>query len=85
MTRWRVIIAVGLAVVVCGVLAACGSSGSDAGSAQSITLYNGQHEQTTDGLVTAFERQTGITVNVRDDDEDTLANLIAIQDRKSVV
>jgi iron(III) transport system substrate-binding protein len=66
-------------------LAACGSSGPaatakdgpDAG--QSITLYNGQHEQTADGLVTAFEQQTGITVNIQNDDEDTLANLIAVQ------
>ena len=29
--------------------------------------------------MTAFEKQTGITVNVRNDDEDTLANLIAVQ------
>ena len=29
--------------------------------------------------MTAFERQTGIKVNVRNDDEDTLANLIAVQ------
>ena len=29
--------------------------------------------------MTAFEQQTGITVNVRNDDEDTLANLIAVQ------
>ena len=56
-------------------LAGCGS----ASSGPSITLYSGQHEQTTDGLVTAFEQQTGITVNVRNDDEDTLANLIALQ------
>jgi ABC-type uncharacterized transport system auxiliary subunit len=32
-------------------LAGCGSSGSG----QSITLYNGQHEQTTDSLVEGFE------------------------------
>jgi iron(III) transport system substrate-binding protein len=56
-------------------LTGCGS----AKSGPSITLYNGQHEQTTDGLVTAFEKQTGITVNVRNDDEDTLADLIAVQ------
>jgi iron(III) transport system substrate-binding protein len=56
-------------------LAGCGS----ANSGPSITLYNGQHEQTTDGLVSAFEQKTGITVNVRNDDEDTLANLIALQ------
>ena len=29
--------------------------------------------------MTAFEKQTGITVNVRNDDEGTLANLIAVQ------
>ena len=50
-----------------------------AAQGESITLYSGQHEQTTNGLVTAFEKQTGIKVNVRNDDEDTLANLIAVQ------
>jgi iron(III) transport system substrate-binding protein len=69
-------------LVACGLLAGCGSSGPDS-SGQSITLYNGQHEQTTDGLVTAFEKQTGITVNVRNDDEDTLANQIALQGSNS--
>ncbi len=76
---------IGMILLVCacasGVLAGCGSSSggaSDAGG-QSITLYSGQHEQTTDGLVTAFEKQTGITVNVRNDDEDQLAELIAVQ------
>ena len=77
-----------VAAVACGALATsaalagCGSSAASdptGGQAQSITLYSGQHEQTTDGLVTAFEKQTGITVNVRNDDEDTLANLIAVQ------
>jgi len=63
------------------VLAGCSSSkGADSpGGGQSITLYNGQHEQTTNGLVSAFEKQTGITVNVQNDDEDTLANLVAVQ------
>jgi iron(III) transport system substrate-binding protein len=59
-----------------GGLAACGSS---SGSAQSITLYSGQHEQTTDALVTGFEAATGITVNVRNDDEDTLADEIVTE------
>ena len=85
MRRWRVAIT---AAVACGSLAAgavltgCGSSGSSGASdpsGQSITLYSGQHEQTVDGLATAFEKQTGITVNVRSDDEDTLADLIAVQ------
>jgi len=80
--RWRtaaVAIAACGALAATGALAGCSSSPASAGSGQSITLYSGQHEQTTDGLVTAFEKQTGITVNVRNDDEDTLANLIAVQ------
>lgn len=47
------------------------ASGPIAG--QTITLYNGQHEQTTAALVKAFEQQTGVTVKVRSDDEDALA------------
>ncbi len=54
-------------------LSACGSS-SHSGTA--ITLYNGQHEQTTAALVAAFERQTGITVSMRSGDEATLGNQI---------
>jgi iron(III) transport system substrate-binding protein len=76
MRRWPTVV---LALAACAVLGGCSSSGSDPSSGQSITLYSGQHEQTVNGLVTAFEKQTGITVNVRNDDEDTLANLIAVQ------
>jgi iron(III) transport system substrate-binding protein len=54
-------------------LSACGGSSHD-GTA--ITLYNGQHEQTTGALVAAFEKQTGIKVNVRSGDEATLGNQI---------
>src|ERR1700759_4006881 len=53
---------------------ATGSGASLAG--QTITLYNGQHEQTTNALVKAFEKQTGVTVKVRSDDEDVLAQQI---------
>jgi iron(III) transport system substrate-binding protein len=70
------------------VLTACSSSAGSAGSAgsgngQSITLYNGQHVQTTDSLVTGFEQQTGITVNVRSDDEDTLSQQIVTEGARS--
>ncbi|MHB8532188.1 MAG: extracellular solute-binding protein [Solirubrobacteraceae bacterium] len=54
-------------------LAACGASKS---GPNTITLYNGQHEQTTALLVKAFEKQTGIHVNVRSADEATLGNQI---------
>jgi iron(III) transport system substrate-binding protein len=61
----------------CGVLAGCGTaSGTDS---QSITLYNGQHVQTAEALVNAFEKDTGITVNIRSDDEDTLADQIVTE------
>lgn len=56
-------------------LAACGP----ARSANAITLYNGQHPQTTQAIVTAFEKASGIIVNVRSDDEGTLANQIAAE------
>lgn len=73
------------------VLTACGgSSGSSTDAAsvssnastpaslagQSITLYNGQHEQTTALLVSAFEKHTGVKVKVRSNDEVELGNQI---------
>jgi iron(III) transport system substrate-binding protein len=64
----------------CAALAGCGSS---SGSGKSITLYNGQHEQTTDSLVAGFEKATGITVNVRSDDEDTLVDEIQTEGSNS--
>ena len=62
-----------------GALAACGGAASSTGAPQSITLYSGQHVQTTDALVTGFEKATGITVKVRSDDEDTLADAIVAE------
>jgi len=74
--------ALGIAILTVGasMLAACGSSAT---SGRSITLYNGQHEQTTDSLVSAFEQATGIRVHVRNDDEDTLADQISTEGSKS--
>jgi iron(III) transport system substrate-binding protein len=72
--RWLAIIAG--AATCCGLLTACSAGGTDA---QVITLYSGQHEQTTNALVTAFEKATGITVNTRFDDEDTLADQIVTE------
>jgi len=67
-------------VIAASVLAGCGGT-KTAGS--SITLYNGQHVETTDALVTAFEKQTGIQVNVRSDDEDVFANQIVQEGSRS--
>ncbi|MGP8159971.1 MAG: extracellular solute-binding protein [Candidatus Dormibacteria bacterium] len=71
----------GIALAAGWLLAAC--DGPPSGPEQSITLYNGQHEQTTDSLVTAFEKATGITVDVRSDDEDTLADQIVAEGSRS--
>jgi iron(III) transport system substrate-binding protein len=68
-----------LLVVLSCLLVACGS----ASSSRSITLYNGQHEQTTDALVARFEKLTGISVSVRTDDEDVLAAQIEAEGSNS--
>jgi iron(III) transport system substrate-binding protein len=71
-------------------LVACGSSSSSTSTTsssastatpaslagQTITLYNGQHEQTTALLVKGFEKHTGVKVKVRSDDEAELGNQI---------
>jgi iron(III) transport system substrate-binding protein len=59
-------------------LTACGSN-----SGATITLYNGQHPQTTEALVNAFEHESGITVQVRNDDEDVFANQIVAEGARS--
>jgi iron(III) transport system substrate-binding protein len=68
-------------IMIAGGLAACGGAAS--GSSQSITLYNGQHVQTAESIISGFERATGITVNVRNDDEDVLADQIVAEGASS--
>jgi len=60
----------------------CGCATSAAPNT-SITLYNGQHVQTTDTLVAAFERESHIKVNMRSNDEDTLADEIVTEGSNS--
>lgn len=60
-----------LAFVSLAVVVGCASAGSDP---RSIVLYNGQHPQLTDALVAAFEKQTGISVEVRNNDGVVLAD-----------
>ena len=66
--RRAVIAAVAAAVAL--TVAACGGSSDP----RSIVLYNGQHPQLTDALVSAFEKQTGIHVSVRTNDGIVLAD-----------
>src|SRR5579859_6703887 len=78
-TLTRLVATVLAGVTTVTVLAACSSSGGDPAGAGTLTLYNGQHEQTTDALVQAFEKKTGIHVTTRTDDEGVLANVLALQ------
>jgi iron(III) transport system substrate-binding protein len=74
-------IAAAAAVLTAGAsLSACGSPAT---GPNTITLYNGQHLQTADQLISAFEKKTGINVVVRSDDEDVLADQIATEGSKS--
>jgi iron(III) transport system substrate-binding protein len=58
-------------VACCAVLAAgCGGGAKDS----SITLYNGQHAELTTLLVAAFEKKTGVRVQVRTNDSAVLAD-----------
>jgi iron(III) transport system substrate-binding protein len=70
------------AVLAVGVLAA-GHFAVRGASGPSITLYNGQHPETTAALVAAFQKSTGIRVRVRNGDEDDLANQIVQEGRVS--
>jgi len=75
--RVRGLAAAALAAAGLIALAACGGSGGS--DAQSITLYNGQHVQTAQNLVAAFEAATGISVSIRSNDEGALADQIATE------
>ncbi len=69
------------AIASAAVVAGCASgSGSDP---RSIVLYNGQHPQLTDALVSAFQKQTGIKVQVRSDDGVVLADQLLQEGRSS--
>jgi iron(III) transport system substrate-binding protein len=60
---------VALGVVSAVLLAGCGGS-----KGKSIVVYNGQHPELTQALVSAFEKQTGIKVNMRTNDSVVLAD-----------
>jgi iron(III) transport system substrate-binding protein len=64
------------------ILTGC-AQGGGGGSAGSLTIYSGQHVQTTQALVDAFERESGISVNLRSDDEDVLADQIVTEGQRS--
>ncbi|HVB07213.1 MAG TPA: extracellular solute-binding protein [Acidimicrobiales bacterium] len=72
-------------VVTALILAGCGSTGAGTGKSGSVTLtlYSGQHQQTTDALAQAFQQESGITVKVRSNDEDTFADELVTEGRRT--
>jgi len=81
MRRVSVFIVTAAVLATGAALSACGSSSGNGDA--TITLYNGQHEQTADNLISAFEQKTGIHVVVRNDDEDVLADQIVAEGSRS--
>ncbi|HXX90913.1 MAG TPA: extracellular solute-binding protein [Acidimicrobiales bacterium] len=70
----RIRVAALVAAIAAGGFGLAGCSGGN--GSNTIVLYNGQHPQLTQALVTAFEAKTGITVRVRTDDGIVLADQI---------
>jgi iron(III) transport system substrate-binding protein len=79
MRRFARAIAGAAVLAACAPLSACGSTTG----ANTITLYNGQHEQTAEQLISAFEKKTGIHVVVRSNDESVLADQIAAEGKNA--
>ena len=80
MLRGRVVLAT-CVVLAASMLASCGAPrGSASGT---LTIYSGQHLQTSLALVNAFEAETGIKVKVRSADEAVLASQLMIEGARS--
>jgi iron(III) transport system substrate-binding protein len=66
--RWMAVAAGALPALILALLVSgCGGS-----SGTTIVLYSAQHQQTTDAMIAAFTKQTGIHVRVEQNDEDVL-------------
>jgi len=80
----RRVVSAAVPVVFLACVAGLAFSYASVGSGESsITVYSGQHPETVVALVSGFERQTGIKVAVRSDDEDVLAAQVAQEGSRS--
>ena len=84
-SRWRPRFGVGVAALLVTTLcASCGAAAQSPPASVTITLYNGQHQQTTDSVVQGFEKShPSIKVLVRNDDEDTFDAQIVAEGSRS--
>jgi iron(III) transport system substrate-binding protein len=78
----RAAVAAAAATVLAAGIALTACSPSPAGP-NTITVYSGQHEQTTEHLIGAFEQKTGISVAVRYGDEDQFADQVIAEGSRS--
>jgi iron(III) transport system substrate-binding protein len=75
--RWSLLLLGVSLILLAGLMASgCGISAVSGESGTTLTLYSAQHEQTTDALIAAFTKQTGIKVRVANNDEDVLTGQI---------
>ncbi|HEX7297610.1 MAG TPA: iron ABC transporter substrate-binding protein [Solirubrobacteraceae bacterium] len=75
------VVAVVLATVACG--SDSGESSSTAGDRAPLTLYNAQHEDLVTQMVSAFTKQSGIEVNLRNGSDLEMANQIVQEGDRS--
>ena len=69
--RRRALPAALIAAGACVALAGCGGSSASGGKG-TLVIYSAQHPETTAAIVAAFTKQTGIKVQLKNDDEDVL-------------
>jgi iron(III) transport system substrate-binding protein len=85
--RGRVAAALTMAVLLAFSVAACGSSSSSSddsgGGKATLTLYSGQHEALTKALTEAFEKESGIHINVRSGEDAAMVNQIVEEGARS--
>lgn len=79
----RALCAAAVPVALAAIASGCGSSSSTSSAAsaggssgRTLTLYSAQHEQMTNALAKAFEKQSGAKVRVRFGEDEGLANQI---------
>jgi iron(III) transport system substrate-binding protein len=69
----RLILSASSALAAVAAILATTAAGAGGSAKATLTLYSGQHPQTVNAMVAAFEKATGISVTVRQDDEGVLA------------